>query len=209
MKEDSFECHDVHIRTRELEYRDQTLSVRNCLSVSTATHSSLSQFEELVNQFIPSDLSWRGWVKMVFHQPLVPVLPVARELLSKTKWLNSKGSHSDVQADRSDAQIHAEIQNSHISWPDLSLLDALHMQTGERSSRTQEHPSLIASSSRKEHEPTATRNWDSAPETVRPGRKLTMLRMLGLRNPSRARKTVDVRTLHNVRCLTLSELLLT
>lgn len=31
-------------------------------------------------------MSWRGWVKMAFHQPLVPVLPVARELLSKTKW---------------------------------------------------------------------------------------------------------------------------
>jgi hypothetical protein len=48
-----------------------------------------------VNQFIPSDMSWRGWVKMVFHQPLVPVLPVARELFSKTKWIASKGPHLD------------------------------------------------------------------------------------------------------------------
>jgi hypothetical protein len=38
-------------------------------------------------------MSWRGWVKVAFHQPLVPVLPVARELLSKTKWTSSKSSN--------------------------------------------------------------------------------------------------------------------
>ena len=38
-------------------------------------------------------MSWRGWVKMAFHQPLVPVLPVARELFSKTKWTSSKSSN--------------------------------------------------------------------------------------------------------------------
>ncbi|TFK43439.1 golgi-body localization protein domain-containing protein [Crucibulum laeve] len=75
VKEGSFECHDARIRTRELEYRNQTWS-----------------FEELVNQFIPSNMSWTGWVKMAFHQPLLPVLPVARELISKTKWTaSSKG----------------------------------------------------------------------------------------------------------------------
>ncbi|KAJ6515787.1 golgi-body localization protein domain-containing protein [Mycena sanguinolenta] len=73
MKEDSFVCRDAHIRTRDLEYRNQTWS-----------------FEELVDQFIPSDMSWKGWVKMAFHQPLVPVLPVARELISKTKWIANK-----------------------------------------------------------------------------------------------------------------------
>ncbi|RDB22829.1 hypothetical protein Hypma_010076 [Hypsizygus marmoreus] len=72
VKEGSFECHDARIRTRDLEYRNQTWS-----------------FEELVSQFIPSDTSWRGWVKMAFHQPLLPVLPVARELFSKTKWIAS------------------------------------------------------------------------------------------------------------------------
>lgn len=46
-----------------------------------------------MNQFIPSNMSWRGWVKMAFHQPLVPVLPVARELLAKTKWTSSKSSN--------------------------------------------------------------------------------------------------------------------
>ncbi|KAL0949429.1 hypothetical protein HGRIS_009489 [Hohenbuehelia grisea] len=80
-KDDSFECRDARIRTRDLEYRNQTWS-----------------FEELVNQFIPSDMSWKGWVKMAFHQPLLPVFPVARELISKTKWLSpSKNNHADSQ----------------------------------------------------------------------------------------------------------------
>ncbi|KAG6911191.1 hypothetical protein DXG01_003058 [Tephrocybe rancida] len=72
VKEGSFECHDARIKTRDLEYRNQTWS-----------------FEELVNQFIPSNMSWRGWVKMAFQQPLLPVIPVARELISKTKWIPS------------------------------------------------------------------------------------------------------------------------
>ncbi|EIW82107.1 hypothetical protein CONPUDRAFT_81652 [Coniophora puteana RWD-64-598 SS2] len=75
MKEESFECRDARIRTRDLEYRNQTWS-----------------FEELVDQFIPSDMTWKGWVKMAFHQPLVPVLPVARELFSKTKLIASRGA---------------------------------------------------------------------------------------------------------------------
>ncbi|KAH9938206.1 golgi-body localization protein domain-containing protein [Fomitopsis serialis] len=52
-KEDSFLCRDARIRTRDLEYRNQT-----------------SSFEELVDQFIPSGRNWRGWVKMAFQQPL-------------------------------------------------------------------------------------------------------------------------------------------
>ncbi|KAJ7047262.1 golgi-body localization protein domain-containing protein [Mycena alexandri] len=79
MKEESFVCRDAHIRTRDLEYRNQTWS-----------------FEELVDQFIPSDMSWKGWLKMAFHQPLVPVLPVARELISKTKWIANKNGHDPL-----------------------------------------------------------------------------------------------------------------
>ncbi|KAI0347243.1 hypothetical protein BDW22DRAFT_1322640 [Trametopsis cervina] len=78
MKEDSFLCRDARIRTRDLEYRNQTWS-----------------FEELVEQFIPSGRNWKGWVKIAFQQPLVPVLPVARELISKTKWMHMKGNHLD------------------------------------------------------------------------------------------------------------------
>ncbi|KAF8195786.1 golgi-body localization protein domain-containing protein [Mycena galopus ATCC 62051] len=81
MKEDSFVCRDAHIRTRDLEYRNQTWS-----------------FEELVDQFIPSDMSWKGWLKMAFHQPLVPVLPVARELISKTKWIANNKSGQDLSS---------------------------------------------------------------------------------------------------------------
>ncbi|KAG6831126.1 hypothetical protein H0H92_012551 [Tricholoma furcatifolium] len=47
VKEGSFECHDARIKTRDLEYRNQTWS------------------------------------------PLLPVFPVARELLSKTRWIPS------------------------------------------------------------------------------------------------------------------------
>ncbi|KAI0702885.1 golgi-body localization protein domain-containing protein [Cytidiella melzeri] len=79
MKEDSFLCRDARIRTRDLEYRNQTWS-----------------FEELVDQFIPSGRNWKGWVKIAFQQPLVPVLPVARELIAKTKWVHSKGHHPDT-----------------------------------------------------------------------------------------------------------------
>ncbi|KAI0796722.1 golgi-body localization protein domain-containing protein [Abortiporus biennis] len=75
-----FLCRDARIKTRDLEYRNQTWS-----------------FEELVDQFIPSGKSWKGWVKMAFQQPLVPVLPVARELLSKTKFGPSKNHHGDPQ----------------------------------------------------------------------------------------------------------------
>ncbi|KAF9247308.1 golgi-body localization protein domain-containing protein [Melanogaster broomeanus] len=79
MKAESFECRDARIHTHSLEFRNQTWS-----------------FEELVDQFIPGDLTWKGWVRMAFHQPLVPVLPVARELFSKTKLIASK---SAVQVD--------------------------------------------------------------------------------------------------------------
>ncbi|TBU45037.1 golgi-body localization protein domain-containing protein [Dichomitus squalens] len=75
-KEDSFLCRDARIRTRDLEYRNRTWS-----------------FEELVEQFIPSGRNWRGWVKVAFQQPLVPVLPVARELITKTKWIAKKDTH--------------------------------------------------------------------------------------------------------------------
>ncbi|OJA13790.1 hypothetical protein AZE42_00523 [Rhizopogon vesiculosus] len=84
MKASSFECRDARIRTHALEIRNQTWS-----------------FEELVDQFIPSDLTWKGWVKIALHQPLVPVFPVARELLSKTKLTASKsGSQLDPRSPR-------------------------------------------------------------------------------------------------------------
>ncbi|KIY49303.1 hypothetical protein FISHEDRAFT_9609, partial [Fistulina hepatica ATCC 64428] len=75
LKEDSFVCRDALIRTRDLQYRNQTMS-----------------FDDFVEQFIPTNMSWAGWIKMAFHQPLVPVFPVAKELISKTKLMSSKNS---------------------------------------------------------------------------------------------------------------------
>ncbi|KAL5488078.1 FMP27 [Sanghuangporus weigelae] len=76
-KDGSFFCRDARIHTRELQYHNQT-----------------SSFEELAEQFIPSDMSWRGWMRMALHQPLIPVLPVAREIISKTKWKAGKSKAS-------------------------------------------------------------------------------------------------------------------
>ncbi|KAF8639713.1 hypothetical protein AX17_000975 [Amanita inopinata Kibby_2008] len=83
LKEGSFECHDARIKTRQLEYHNQTWN-----------------FEDLFDQFIPSDMTWRGWVKMALHQPLIPVLPVARELLLKTKLIAARsGAHTITNKD--------------------------------------------------------------------------------------------------------------
>ncbi|PFH52812.1 hypothetical protein AMATHDRAFT_139321 [Amanita thiersii Skay4041] len=94
LKEGSFEWHDVRIKTRQLEYHNQTCS-----------------FEELVNHFIPSNKSWRGWVKMALHQPLVPVFPVARELLLKTKLIASKGG-SQLAGDKGNDKVEYPSESS-------------------------------------------------------------------------------------------------
>jgi len=62
------------------------------------------KFEELVDQFIPSNMTWRGWLKMALQQPLVPVFPVARELLMKTKFSRS-GSHPVVAKNEDGASV--------------------------------------------------------------------------------------------------------
>ncbi len=51
-----------------------------------------------MDQFIPSDTSWKGWVKMAFQQPLVPVLPVAREILKKTKLIPNSRTQTGTDA---------------------------------------------------------------------------------------------------------------
>lgn len=66
IKEESFDLRDARIRTRDLEYRNQTWSVSDLTIFQFSFHQSdnISQFEELVDQFIPSDMTWKGWVKM-------------------------------------------------------------------------------------------------------------------------------------------------
>jgi hypothetical protein len=90
LKEGSFECHDAHIKTRQLEYHNKTWSV-SLPSLVEKPDSNNMKFEELVDQFIPSNMTWRGWLKMALQQPLVPVFPVARELLLKTKFSTRGG----------------------------------------------------------------------------------------------------------------------
>ncbi|KAI0750742.1 golgi-body localization protein domain-containing protein [Daedaleopsis nitida] len=102
-KEDSFLLRDARIRTRDLEYRNQTWS-----------------FEELVDQFIPSGRNWRGWVKVAFQQPLVPVLPVARELISKTKWITSKKDSSHERPSRPSRPSTPKLLKSNHSRPTIA-----------------------------------------------------------------------------------------
>jgi hypothetical protein len=68
------------------------------------------KFEELVDQFIPSNMTWRGWLKMALQQPLVPIFPVARELLMKTKFSRS-GSHPVVVKDEDGASTSGVQRN--------------------------------------------------------------------------------------------------
>jgi hypothetical protein len=119
-KEDSFVCRDARIKTRDLEYHNQTFSVSIfSLLACEVLNGNLLQFEELVDQFIPSDMSWKGWVKMALHQPLVPVLPVARELFSKTKLLASKGTKAIQSGHFSDQEVAPSARNldAHILQP--------------------------------------------------------------------------------------------
>jgi len=69
MKGRGFIVRDARLRTHDLEWRNRTWS-----------------FEELIGQFIPSDPSWRGWVKVALQQPVFSVGGVVKELITKTQW---------------------------------------------------------------------------------------------------------------------------
>ncbi|KZT20386.1 hypothetical protein NEOLEDRAFT_1122781 [Neolentinus lepideus HHB14362 ss-1] len=121
MKQDSFLCRGAHIKTRELLYRNQTWS-----------------FEDLVDQFIPSDPSWKGWVKMALQQPLVPVLPVARELFSKTQWIASKGKlYLDTQLEGS--RPKKLIKSKPVGIPDKRLNQTQRFRTSSSARRIRRH----------------------------------------------------------------------
>lgn len=118
-KEGSFECRDAHLKTRQLEYRNKTWS-----------------FEELVDQFIPSNMNWRGWVKMALQQPLLPVFPVARELFMKTKFsrsgspaitandneTNATRDKSQTTAQHLEVQRHGTLRTSRRKQPDAQTI---------------------------------------------------------------------------------------
>ncbi|KAF9464454.1 golgi-body localization protein domain-containing protein [Collybia nuda] len=183
VKEGSFECHDARIRTRDLEYRNQTWS-----------------FEELVNQFIPSDMSWRGWVKMAFHQPLLPVLPVARELISKTKWIaSSSKAPSQVDAKGPPPKLpRAKV----LSVDDNSKLELVHKP---RSKSKSPHRGWRKAARRKPEVPIpniTTLPLTDEPESFeideekRPTRSVSRKRMMSLfaRRPSSSKGDSSYRT---------------
>jgi hypothetical protein len=144
------------------------------------------KFEELVNQFIPSNLSWRGWVKMVFHQPLIPVLPVARELLSKTKLIASKGSSRDGEARRGSSS--SNIARSHSTASDSPT--PRFRKTPKRSRTT-----FTESPSSTGDEP---EDSDNQGDTVRPNRRKRMLRMLRVARRSSRSKSFQEDSTHHV-----------
>ncbi|KZS98046.1 hypothetical protein SISNIDRAFT_449676 [Sistotremastrum niveocremeum HHB9708] len=156
MKEDAFLCRDARIRTRELEYRNKT-----------------SSFEQLADQFIPSDSSWKGWVRMALHQPLLPVLPVARELLTKTKWVSSPFRSNSRQNTFFELQptplvpgqlIRQETRSRspHRQWPRL-----LKRNTGSKN-RTSEEGSTV------EGGPAQTEEAEPSRKSQSSGRKMKM-----------------------------------
>jgi len=104
MKGRGFLVRDARLRTHDLEWRNRT-----------------SSFEELVSQFIPSDPSWRGWIKVAWQQPVFSVGGVVKELITKTQW-GRLGKESDIdsstlvrrRSDRSRARIvtGAQVESS-------------------------------------------------------------------------------------------------
>ncbi|KIJ56610.1 hypothetical protein M422DRAFT_218123 [Sphaerobolus stellatus SS14] len=69
MKGRGFLVKEARLRTHDLEWHNRT-----------------SSLEELISQFIPSDPSLRGWVKVAWQQPIFSVGGVVKELITKTQW---------------------------------------------------------------------------------------------------------------------------
>ncbi|KAG2042334.1 golgi-body localization protein domain-containing protein [Suillus americanus] len=160
MKASSFECRDARIRTHALEIRNQTWS-----------------FEELVDQFIPSDLTWKGWVKIALHQPLVPVFPVARELFSKTKLTASKSvSQLDSRAPRKILKLKPKRTDTNST--------AATARPGTSSSGGTNASRFIGMS--LTDEPTDMDESTPAPDTERPSSRARLLSVF-----SRSRRSLD------------------
>ncbi|KAF8592433.1 hypothetical protein K439DRAFT_1400235 [Ramaria rubella] len=81
MKGQGFLVRDARLRTHDLEWRNRT-----------------SSFEELLNHFIPSDPSLRGWVKVAWQQPVFSVGGVVKELITKTQW-GRLGKHPEKHSE--------------------------------------------------------------------------------------------------------------
>jgi len=70
---------------------------------------------------------------MAFHQPLVPVLPVARELLAKTKWTASKSTNPHDNPLR---LLHPRA----FGLDDDRRLNSVHIETSKKSDTSSKSP---------------------------------------------------------------------
>lgn len=66
---------------------------------------------------------------MAFQQPLVPVLPVAREIISKTKWLATKGGKALTGEEGTPEQ--AQTPSAHRTGRQERLMQAEFLATGD------------------------------------------------------------------------------
>jgi hypothetical protein len=145
--------------------------------------------EELVEQFIPSDPSWKGWVKMALHQPLIPVLPVARELFTKTKWIARKGGQ------------HLEFNES--SAPELEATRRVPTRTSQstKRSKSSSRPTTANGMKHSTSEPPLPRTTSPQPidTPVQMGNRNIMMRLL-----RRPKRSVDIPSTVRIRLSSLS-----
>lgn len=146
-------------------------------------------------------MSWKGWVKIAFHQPLVPVLPVARELITKTKWLAlPKGPAND-----DGHHIHPTTGPSRPPSSASSARNTVHDQGSVSDSNIVAAPSPIRAwkkaSSRKMHSPsplvpgmaftTEPQDMEEQSGGSTTSNSMSRMRTLFSRSSSRSSKTVS------------------
>ncbi|KIY67939.1 hypothetical protein CYLTODRAFT_375145 [Cylindrobasidium torrendii FP15055 ss-10] len=184
-KEGSFACQDAKITTKPLEYRNQTWS-----------------FEELVDQFIPADMTWKGWVKVAFQQPLIPVFPVARELLKKTKFtaaskasVSPQSSQDTIVPMRRPLHLHPTPANDPESVSNDQ--ERPHSKGGWRrtSKRTHDVTAATILGGKVHSEPSSVEDGSSTPSlefsSSKPKPRRTFLSFVGRRNDTSSNSDVS------------------
>lgn len=107
-----------------------------------------------MNKFIPSNMNWKGWMKMVFHQPLIPVFPVAREILSKTKLIGpSRAAHNaDAESSRPGRETEKK-RTLMFHLPGKGRERSLHFKQGKNPTQRRELPTYSSQPLTIEPEP--------------------------------------------------------
>jgi hypothetical protein len=126
---------------------------------------------------------------MAWHQPLVPVLPVARELISKTKWTSSKPPHVDNHPARTSG-VQAEENIS--AQPSKTKRSRTHSPHRSRTSSDSHGAADVAS-------PPEVDSTDTDNEFNRPSRPDSRTRMRNLfkQATSRSRKNSETSKVSN------------